>query len=102
MFSSLEGLPFQWSILPQNLEQASGGVLTLVPFKDSSIETTHTLLEMQEKGLETSKVVVQGVDTGRVEVRARLMDPDYKEVCFLFGLRKQSPQLLLQCPQHPL
>eukprot|EP01128_Nolandella_sp_AFSM9_P012405 TRINITY_DN9248_c0_g1_i1.p1 TRINITY_DN9248_c0_g1~~TRINITY_DN9248_c0_g1_i1.p1 ORF type:complete len:208 (-),score=56.56 TRINITY_DN9248_c0_g1_i1:323-946(-) len=72
IFSTLEGLGFDWAIREEKAQAAS--ILKVVPFKDSGLETSDTLKEMEDSGEQTSAILVSGVQTGRVTVSARLVD----------------------------
>ncbi|KAL6059537.1 Fibronectin type-III domain-containing protein [Balamuthia mandrillaris] len=79
LFSTVEGLTFQWSIIPETFAQASS-VLKLIPFKEAGVEVSSVVLRMEEMGETTGVVLIQGVDTGKANVVARLSEPEYADL----------------------
>eukprot|EP01130_Rhizamoeba_saxonica_P015755 TRINITY_DN711_c5_g1_i1.p1 TRINITY_DN711_c5_g1~~TRINITY_DN711_c5_g1_i1.p1 ORF type:complete len:1846 (-),score=382.32 TRINITY_DN711_c5_g1_i1:78-5615(-) len=75
LFSTLEGLIFEWSIKPEKLEVAST-VLKIIPFKDAVFDVNPIILEIEKSGKKSSIILVKGEDTGRVTVGAQLVDSD--------------------------
>eukprot|EP01132_Coremiostelium_polycephalum_P006697 gene6697-8283_t len=71
VFSSIVGLEFEWSI-------AAGNIIQIVPFRGFPLDDV--ALKMEQEGLQTSFVLVQGVDTGRTQVTTRLTDSNYKDI----------------------
>ncbi|KAF2071451.1 hypothetical protein CYY_007225 [Polysphondylium violaceum] len=71
VFSSIIGLEFEWSI-------ASGNIIQIVPFRGFPLDDV--ALKMEQEGLQTSFVLVQGVDTGRTEVTTKLTDTTYSNI----------------------
>ncbi|EFA83956.1 nucleoporin 210 [Heterostelium album PN500] len=72
-FSTVMGVEFEWSVSAANTIQ-------IVPFKDSSMDTDPVLLAMEREGLQSSLVLVQGIDTGRAQVTARLTETSYSSI----------------------
>jgi hypothetical protein len=75
LFSSLEGLEYEWSIRADTEATASSAVaqvLKMVRFRESSIEVGETLLRLEDEGKQSSLVLVQGLNTGRARVSSRL------------------------------
>ncbi|KYR02872.1 nucleoporin [Tieghemostelium lacteum] len=71
VFSSIVGLEFEWSI-------QSGNVIQIVPFR--GFLRDELALKMEQEGLQTSFVLVQGVDTGRTQIHTKLTDQYYKDI----------------------
>uniref|UniRef100_A0A6B2KW74 BIG2 domain-containing protein n=1 Tax=Arcella intermedia TaxID=1963864 RepID=A0A6B2KW74_9EUKA len=67
IFTSLEGLLFDWKI-----DSGNTRVLSRVPFKDSSIDISPTLLSLESQGLHSSAILVKGLRVGDVRVSASL------------------------------
>ena len=77
-FSSLEGLHFQWELVPEEMDySASTSVLQIVPWQDSNLDIHEIFKSMERQGLQTSKILVRGTQTGKTTVVARLIDPGY-------------------------
>jgi len=79
-FSSLQGLEFEWTIRPDTdsvsslaSSASSQTILKFVRFRDSPIEVNEVVLRLETEGKQTSVVLVQGIDTGRVRVTSRLL-----------------------------
>lgn len=69
-FSTLEGVYFSWT-----LEKASPkGDAILVSFRDAAIKTTDLRHNMESSGLQTDMVVLSGVHSGLVTVRAAMLE----------------------------
>ncbi|KAM9969774.1 hypothetical protein ACTFIR_001611 [Dictyostelium discoideum] len=71
VFSSIIGLEFEWSI-------TSGNIIQIVPFRGFPLDDV--ALKMEQESLQTSFVLVQGVDTGRTEINTKLTEPTYKDI----------------------
>eukprot|EP01133_Synstelium_polycarpum_P002661 gene2661-3071_t len=71
-FSTILGAEFEWSV-------SSGNIVQIVPFKDFSRETEPVLIAMEQEGMQGSMVLVQGIDTGRATITARLTEAAYAE-----------------------
>ena len=74
MFSTLAGLQFKWSLVSLNPASATTA-LQFQRFVDSNIEVPEVMIEMESKGKESYAVLVQGVESGKVNVAARLVEP---------------------------
>ncbi|GAM18714.1 hypothetical protein SAMD00019534_018890 [Acytostelium subglobosum LB1] len=72
-FSTVLGIEFEWSVSASNIIQ-------IVPFKDASRDTDPILISMEKEGLQSSQVLVQGIDTGRATVTARLLESAYSSI----------------------
>ena len=79
LFSTLEGLQFQWSIVSVNKNTATPA-LKVVPFRESSIEVSDILLEMEKQDKESYSILVKGVESGKVYVNSRLIELGYSSV----------------------
>ena len=76
-FSTLEGIQFTWSV-----ESASskGENVKFMRFRDSTYALNPTLMELEAKGLQGSKVLLEGVRTGSSRVSVRLAAKNYADV----------------------
>ena len=79
LFSTLEGLEFQWSIIAMN-QNTPISPLKFVPYAESNIEVSDVLLEMERKGKESYSVLVRGVESGKVHVSTHLVEQGYGSV----------------------
>ncbi len=73
LFSTLDGLAFRWSILPLSLGRATN-VMKFLPFRDVSVDAPASVYELEEQGKQSSQVLVQAMDVGRVNLTAVLED----------------------------
>ncbi|EGG22364.1 nucleoporin [Cavenderia fasciculata] len=73
IFSTILGVEFEWTV-------SSGTILQIVPFKDHKMTNNPVLLSMEQRGLQSSQVLVQGIDTGRAEITVKLTEQNYKPV----------------------
>lgn len=78
-FSSVTGLEFHWEILPENLAQSST-VIQVVPWKESSLDIPEVLKSMEQRGSQTSQILVRGIQTGKTKVVARLIEDGYSVI----------------------
>lgn len=75
-FSTLEGLEFKW-------ELNTSEVIKFSAFKDSNYQASNVLMSMENKGLQSSLVLVKAVKIGVVKVRTTLIEQKYFDrVCF--------------------
>eukprot|EP01117_Protostelium_nocturnum_P011145 TRINITY_DN4049_c0_g1_i1.p1 TRINITY_DN4049_c0_g1~~TRINITY_DN4049_c0_g1_i1.p1 ORF type:complete len:1282 (-),score=524.10 TRINITY_DN4049_c0_g1_i1:1898-5743(-) len=80
VFSNILGFEFEWSVTAENESRSDSQILALVPFKDANKETPRIVREMEEKGQETSAILVRGVEFGRAIVSAKLKESGYSSV----------------------
>ncbi|XP_022250684.1 nuclear pore membrane glycoprotein 210-like isoform X2 [Limulus polyphemus] len=80
-FSSLEGVPFEWTVSDGEVH-GSAGVIRFLKFADSPYETPPSIDMWEKQGLHGSVVLVEGVKTGTAKVRAKLISLSYKHVHF--------------------
>lgn len=71
-FSTLEGVRFDWSI-----EQPSA-LASFVSFKDASIKTTDTRMQIEARGFRSDMAVMTGLNPGTVTVTAFVNEKDMK------------------------
>ncbi|EGC32478.1 hypothetical protein DICPUDRAFT_155557 [Dictyostelium purpureum] len=71
VFSSIIGLEFEWSI-------QSGNIIQIVPFRGFPLDDV--ALKMEQEGLQTSFVLVQGVDTGSTQITTKLTDSNFAQI----------------------
>jgi nuclear pore complex protein Nup210 len=76
-FSSLEGVRFDWSI-----EQPSA-LASFVSFKDASIKTTETRMQIEAMGFRSDMAVMTGINPGTVTVTAFVNEKEMKVGCLL-------------------
>ena len=74
VFSSLEGLIFQWTFTPSAESASSFPALKVIPFSESTISVSPVLEELEARNIQSSSVLVQGADIGQVDVSARLVN----------------------------
>ena len=85
LFTTLEGLEFQWSIFPASMQPSDmvasmsrgTSVLTFQAFKESTVDVSPSLLEMEAQGKSSWLVLVRGIDTGKANIAARLVAIGY-------------------------
>jgi nuclear pore complex protein Nup210 len=88
LFTTLEGLEFQWSIFPASMQPSDmtssksrgTSVLTLQAFKESTIEVPNSVLDLEAQGKTSWLVLVRGIDTGKANIASRLVAIGY-DVC---------------------
>jgi hypothetical protein len=78
VFSSVQGLQFDWHINTEEPKDSSLTILKTVAFKDSSIDIDDQLLQLEQQGYQTSSILVQGVEVGKVMVTAKLLEAEYQ------------------------
>ncbi|PVD33180.1 hypothetical protein C0Q70_04429, partial [Pomacea canaliculata] len=83
IFSSLEGLPFEWSLVSDN--DIGGNVdahniLRIKRFSESHYTTPSHIVPLEEQGLQGDTILVEGIRTGSARCSARLKDVAYKGV----------------------
>lgn len=74
VISSVEGLKFEWKI------EARSHALKIISSKEANYENTPARLEMEGKRFQTDLILVRGMETGQVEVSAKLCEKDYGDV----------------------
>eukprot|EP01022_Parablepharisma_sp_SALTPOND_P034856 TRINITY_DN932_c0_g1_i1.p1 TRINITY_DN932_c0_g1~~TRINITY_DN932_c0_g1_i1.p1 ORF type:complete len:2036 (-),score=158.71 TRINITY_DN932_c0_g1_i1:14-6121(-) len=74
VISSVEGLRFEWKI------ETNQHALKVISSKEANYENTPARLEMESKRYQTDLILVRGVQTGVVEVTARILEKDYEGV----------------------
>eukprot|EP01113_Clastostelium_recurvatum_P031666 TRINITY_DN3977_c0_g1_i2.p1 TRINITY_DN3977_c0_g1~~TRINITY_DN3977_c0_g1_i2.p1 ORF type:complete len:2052 (-),score=557.76 TRINITY_DN3977_c0_g1_i2:46-6201(-) len=80
-FSTLEGLAFHWECFSEAKgTRTDYSVVTFSKFKDSPLQSTPVLLDMEAQGMQTDTVLLLGVDVGRAQVSARLAEEGYGRV----------------------
>ena len=76
-FSTLEGIVFTWSV---ESNSAKGENVKFMRFRDSTYALEPTLMGLEAKGLQGSKVLLEGVRTGSSKVSVRLAAKNYADV----------------------
>ena len=79
LFSTLEGLQFQWSLVPVNTNVPIQP-LVFVPFSESTVEVSDRLLEMERQGVQSYATLVKGNENGRTYVSAKMVESGYTDV----------------------
>jgi len=74
VISSVEGLRFEWRI------ETNSHALKIITSKEANYENTPVRLEMEQRHFQTDLILVRGMQTGIVEVSARILEKDYEEV----------------------
>lgn len=70
VFSSLEGMRFEWSI------QQNDQILEFVSVKDSAIKATDLRKQLENAYYQTDIIVAKGIKTGQVTVSVRVSEKD--------------------------
>jgi nuclear pore complex protein Nup210 len=84
-FSSLDGLPFEWSVINDvndnnnNLTLDSRNVLRISKFIESEYQVSESIRQLESIGLSGHKILIEGLKTGTANVQAKLLDSFYKE-----------------------
>jgi len=84
-FSSIDGLPFEWTIINDLNEvnttqlEDSRNVLRISKFIDSEYEVTESIKQLESIGLSGHKILIEGLKTGTANVQSKLLDPVYKD-----------------------
>lgn len=65
---------FKWTLVPELTADEKKTILKPIPFKDSGYEASSKLLELESVGKETSTILLQATEVGRVKVSARYVD----------------------------
>ncbi len=74
VISSVEGLRFEWKI------ETNQHALKIITSKEANYENTAARLDMENRRYQTDLILVRGVQTGVVEVSARLLEKDHDVV----------------------
>ncbi|XP_076471495.1 nuclear pore membrane glycoprotein 210-like [Babylonia areolata] len=83
IFSSLEGLQFEWSLVSDN--EVGGevvdahNILRIKRFSESHYTTPPHIVPLEELGLQGDTILVEGIRTGSAKCLTRLKDPVYKQ-----------------------
>ena len=86
-FSSIDGLPFEYSIIDDNESQDTKGankldsrnILRLSKFIHSEYVVSESIRQLESVGLSGHKILIEGLKTGMANVQSKLIDPNYKE-----------------------
>lgn len=76
-FSTLEGIVFTWNV---ESSSSKGDNVKFIKFRDSTYELEPSLMSLEAKGLQGSKVLLEGVRTGSSRVSVRLASKNYADV----------------------
>ena len=76
-FSTLEGIVFTWTV---EASSKKGDNVKFIKFRDSTYALEPTLMELEAKGSQGSKVLLEGVRTGSSKVSVRLASKSYADV----------------------
>eukprot|EP00063_Salmo_salar_P082535 XP_014057370.1 PREDICTED: nuclear pore membrane glycoprotein 210-like [Salmo salar] len=76
-FSSLAGLQFEWRLVK---DSETAEIVRFVRFSEAGYSPPHHILSLEEAGQKGDSVLLEGVRSGVVQVRASLSHPDYKWV----------------------
>ena len=74
VMSTVEGLRFEWRI------ETNQAALRMISSMDANYENTPIRLQMEAKRQQTDLLLVKGMQTGIVEVSAKLLEKDYEVV----------------------
>ncbi|XP_041366942.1 nuclear pore membrane glycoprotein 210-like [Gigantopelta aegis] len=82
IFSSLEGLIFEWSLVSDTeTGQAvmdAHNILRIKRFAESHYTAPHHIATLEQRGLQGDTILVEGIRTGSAKVSTRLKDSQYK------------------------
>ncbi|KAL8601946.1 hypothetical protein ACOMHN_008438 [Nucella lapillus] len=84
IFSSLEGLQFEWSLVSDN--EVGGevvdahNILRIKRFSESHYTTPIHIVPLEERGMQGDTILVEGIRTGSAKCITRLRDSVYKAV----------------------
>ncbi|KAL7717565.1 Nuclear pore protein [Entamoeba marina] len=100
-FSTLEGIPVTWSIGTVNGTKGNGGDYVRIEKFASvanllKIKTSKSILDLEERGLETSKIIVKGLELGKAEMSAQLLTEPQKNSSVVLTVL----QMLVLIPEH--
>lgn len=88
-FTSIEGLPFEWLIIEDNLNKQqqnnanyldTRNVLKMLNFIESEYTVSDTIRNLEMQGYNGNKILIEGVKTGTANVKAKLLDAYYKDM----------------------
>ncbi|XP_065051433.1 nuclear pore membrane glycoprotein 210-like [Rhopilema esculentum] len=82
LFSSLGSTVFEWHLSPSTVSEVvdPATVLRFLQFQDTSYDTEPEIQILEEKGLQGSSVIMEGINTGEAFVSAKLAHAEYKHV----------------------
>ncbi|XP_052692934.1 nuclear pore membrane glycoprotein 210-like [Crassostrea angulata] len=82
VFSSLAGLEFEWSVLPDTSTEGEEmvDILRITKFTESHYFMPYYIQQLEAKGLQGDFILVEGMRTGSALVKAKIRDRAYKEV----------------------
>ena len=109
-FTSLDGLPFEWSILNdpsliennQNLSSIdSRNVLRLSKFIESEYVVSDSIKQLETIGLSGNKILIEGLKTGTANVQSKLLDSYYKDMKTPMVRLLVVANILVE-PSHPV
>ncbi len=73
VFSSLEGLRFNWTAKPE-------GILKIVPISSSAVQTSNPRREIEKLGWMSDVVELNGLSTGVVTLSVKIFEPGYEAI----------------------
>jgi len=76
-FSTLGSIPFEWSV---KSEEPSSHSLRTVRFSDSIYEVPFGIAELESKKKQGATILIEGVQTGKSTLAAKIVDPEFAEV----------------------
>jgi nuclear pore complex protein Nup210 len=89
-FSTLEGIPFKWWLETPTAETSSvtdpQSIMRFLPFSESLYNAPASISTLEERRLQGSQVLVEGLKTGSANVFAKIQDPVYKVSATVYGL----------------
>ncbi|KAK3103291.1 hypothetical protein FSP39_018237 [Pinctada imbricata] len=82
VFSSLAGMEFKWSLLPDTTAEQNeiSEILRIIKFTESHYTTPRHIRHLENKGTQGDAILVEGMRTGSAIVRAKARDYAYKDV----------------------
>lgn len=77
-FSTLEGIVFKWTV--ESSSSSGSENVQFIKFRDSTYALEPKLAELEAKGMQGSKVLLEGIKTGSSKVSVRLVSKAYGDV----------------------
>lgn len=81
VFSSLEGLPFEWNIVPSGPAPKSGrNALGFASLSEDVYKPSSVRGRMASRGVQSDLVLLKGLESGQSLVQVKLLEEGYQDV----------------------
>jgi nuclear pore complex protein Nup210 len=80
-FSTLGSIPFDWNVITNDSQDRRP--LRLVSFSDSNYEVPFGIMQLEQKKQRGASVLVEGVQTGKASLTAKIADSEFGVSLFL-------------------